>query len=153
MWLVVRSPDDADARGVRRVEQPAQRGVPTEQRVDAVEGDRVVAVVGPRLEDRGQVEQRRAEVAEVVEVRGDAVERAAVQLVRHVRAPGARPGRPSSAGCAHAGQRHAGLGALEPVGEDLVADLVGDPVGQPVLGADPEVRGVGDVALGARRRR
>ena len=56
-------------------------------------------------------------------------------------------GSSQSAGCAQAGTRRAGLGAREAVGEDLVADLVGHPVRQPVLGADPEVAGVGDVAV------
>ncbi len=138
--------DHPDPHGVGRVEQPAQGRVPAEQRVDALEGDGVVAVVGPRLEDGSQVEQRGSEVPEVAEPLGDAVERAAVQLERHVGAPvhhGVVPGGRFGP------RRHgrAGLGALEPVGKDLVPDLVGHPVGQLVVGADPEVRGVGDVTI------
>ena len=89
---------DADADGLRGVQQPAERCVAAEQRVHALERDGVVAMVGARLEDRRQVEQRGAEVGQVAQPPGDAVEGAAVELERHVRAAGARPGRPTRPG-------------------------------------------------------
>ena len=152
VWLVVRSPISRSPRACTASISRSSAVVAAEQRVDAVEGHRVVAVVGPGLEDRGQVDHRRAEGHDVVEVRGDAVERAAVAAGTARRGPCARPGRPSRPGCAQPGSARAGLGAGEPVGEDLVADLVGHPVRQPVRGADPEVAGVGDVAAVHARR-
>ena len=90
--------DQSQAVGVDGVGQPLQRLVAAEERVDPVEGHRVVAVGGPRLEDGRQVEQRRAQVVEVVEVLGDAVERAAVPLERRRRGPCARPAGPTRRG-------------------------------------------------------
>ena len=126
-------------------QQRRERGVAAEQRVHPVEGDGVVAVVGAGLEDRRQVEQRRAEVGQVVEPLADPVERAAVELGAR-RPPAVDHGVVPVGRRRPVGGRQPGRGALEPVGEHLVADLVGDPVRHPVLGADPEVVGVGDVA-------
>ncbi len=137
--------DQSQAVGVDGVGQPLQRLVAAEERVHPVEGHRVVAVGGPRLEDGRQVEQRRAQVVEVVEVLGDAVERAAVPLERHVGAL-VHDRLVPLAGDGPVGDGRAGLGPAEAVGEDLVADLVGHPRGQPVVGADEEVTAVGDVA-------
>ena len=67
VWLVVRSPTTRRPAACAASSSADERGVAAEQRVDAVERDGVVAVVGAGLEDRGQVEQRRAEVGQVVE--------------------------------------------------------------------------------------
>ena len=133
-------------RSVRGLDQPAQRLVAAEQRVDAVERAGVVAVVGAGLEDRGEVEQGHPQLLEVVEVLDDTVQRAAVQLERHV-GPAVHDGVVPVGRLRPARQWRAGRGACEPVGEDLVAHLVRHPVGQPVLGADLEVPGVGHVAV------
>ena len=95
VWLVVRSPTTRSPAAWAASSSRLERGVATEQRVDAVERDGVVAVVGPGLEDRGQVEQRRAEVCQVVEVVGRRRRACRRTTGTGRRAPGARPGRPS----------------------------------------------------------
>ena len=73
--------DDPHAAGVGRVEQLAQGRVAAEQRIDQLVVVGVVAVVRGRGEDRVQVERRDAQVAQVVEVLGDAQQVAALEAV------------------------------------------------------------------------
>ena len=74
--------DHADAALVRRLDQADVGLIAAEQRVDREEARRVVAVIGCRREDRRQVEEVDAELDEVVELVDDAVEVAAVELLR-----------------------------------------------------------------------
>jgi hypothetical protein len=121
--------------------------VAAEQRVDVVEGRGVVAVVALRREARRQVQHRRPQLDEVVEVLRDARQVAAEHLgagqrpgVRHLVVPagGDRPARQ----LALVGLRR----PREAVREDLVHDGVGHPLRDCGLGDQPEVGGVGDVA-------
>ena len=86
----------------------------------------------------------------MVEVLGDAVEVAAEELQRGVRAEPSKTG--ASSHCA--GTAQAGVGALvggrracEPVGEDLVDHGVAAPLGRRVVAETREVEGVGDVVV------
>ena len=71
--------DDLHAARVGRVEQLAQRRVAAQQRVDHLVVVRVVTVVGRRGEDGIQVQRRDAELAQVVEMLGDAQQIAAFE--------------------------------------------------------------------------
>ena len=94
--------DDADAPGVGGTDQRDEGLVAAEQRVDVLEGARVVAVRALRGEHRRQVEHVRPERAQVVEVRLDAAQVSAEPLERRV---GPRPVGSSSQsrGTAHSG--------------------------------------------------
>ena len=68
------------AAGVDLGRQPGRGLVAAEQRVDLVEAGGVVAVIGLGREERGQVEGVDADVGQVVEALGDAVQVAPGQL-------------------------------------------------------------------------
>ena len=112
--------DDLDPPGVGPVDQPAERRVAAEHRVDPVVIVGVVAVVGGRLEDRREVDRVDAEVGQVVEVFQDAEQVAPLVAV-------GVGGSPQASRWAGLGTRQA---AREAVGEDLVEDRVADPVGR-----------------------
>ncbi len=100
-----------------RVEQLAQGVVATEQRIDRQVVVGVVAVVGGRGEDRGEVQRGDPEVLEIVEPLDDPAQVATLEAVhRRWSVP-----RLERAGLVDA------LAGREPVGEDLVEDRVADP--------------------------
>gem|GEM_PF-5267922 len=142
--------DHAKPSSVRRLDEPHERLVAAEQRVDDGERRRVVAVVGGAREDGREVEQRHPEVDEVVEVLDDPVEVPAVELLRtpgEGGVDGVVPGcrdrpvrRLPGVGC---------RGAGEPVGEDLVHHRLGHPRRRGVVGGD-EREVIGVERLGAR---
>ena len=121
-------PDQPQPLGMDGPDQPLHRLVAAQERVDPVEGGGVVAVGGPGLEDRRQVEQGRAQQVEVVEVLDDAVEGAAVPLEGDVR-PLVDDRLVPLAGDGPVRHRRGHLGAAETVREHLVANLVGHPDG------------------------
>ena len=107
----------ADAAGVRRVEQLAQRRVAAQHRVHLVVVVRVIAMVRARLEDRVEVDGVDPQVGQVVQVLGHAEQIAALVAVgRGRRAPRLQV----------AGLRHA-VGPGETIREDLVENGVLDP--------------------------
>ncbi len=135
--------DDPDAPGVRRLDQRDERLVAPEQRVDVVEGERVVAVVAAGGEDGRQVQQVHAERAQVIQVLFDAREVAAVELLRRVRAilvdlvvPLGGLGPLGQLGL---GDRAGRGGAREAVGEHLIHDGLAGPGGRRGGGHQPEV--------------
>ena len=140
--------EDPPAARVHGGAQPGVRLVAAEQRVDLGEGGGVVAVVALAGEDGRRVDDVGADLRDVVEVLGDAVEVAAEELHRRARVVALeghlvvplRRQRPVG---------HVALvgrgGAGEPVGEDLVDDAVAAPVGRRGVGGEPEVGGVGHV--------
>ena len=141
---------DPPAAGVDRLAEPGVRLVAAEQRVDLGEGGRVVAVVALAGEDRRRVDDVGADLLDVVEVLGDAVEVAAVELHRRARVAALEAhlvvplGRQRPVGdLALVGRRGAG----EPVGEDLVDHRVASPVRRGREGREPEVVAVGDVVV------
>ena len=128
--------------------EPGVRLAAAEQLVDLGEGGRVVAVVALAGEDRRRVEHVGADRGDVVEVLGDAVQVAAVELHGRARVAALeddlvvplrrqRPVRDLPL----VGRGRAG----EAVGEDLVDDAVATPVGCGRVGGQPEVDGVGQV--------
>ena len=143
---------DLQAAGVRGVGQPAQRGVAAEDRVDGRERRGVVPVVALAGEDGGEVDDVGAQLLDVVEVLGDAVEVAAVELVADLvalglaREDGVAPGgrdRPVR----HRRPPYGAPRAGEAVGEDLVDDRLARPRRRrDVVADEPEVAGVGDVS-------
>ena len=145
--------DDAHPPAVGLGGQPAQRVVTAEHRVDPVEGRRVVPMVRPGGEERSQVEDVRTQALEVVEVVGDPVQVAAVEMSALVLAPDsvdrlrpARGDRPVGHAAAPPSGEHRTRGLGEPVREDLVDDGVEGPVRRrPVVGDQPEVAGVRDI--------
>ena len=72
--------DDADALRLRRVDEMAEVLIRAENRVDLVVITRVVVVIALRLKDRVQVDDRDAEVLEVVELLLEALEIAAAEI-------------------------------------------------------------------------
>src|SRR5688500_17661983 len=106
---------------MRRREQRTKRLVSAQQRVDAVEARRVVAVRAARGEDRRQVERVDAELLDVVEALLDPAQIAAEPLARGVRTAPSRKVVP------RARNRPLGRvlpepGGCEALGEDLVDD-------------------------------
>ena len=135
--------DHPDAARVRRLDEPHERLVAPEQRIDLGEARGVVAVVRRAGEYGRQIEQRDAELDEVVEVLHDPVEVAAVELLGAPRqhgvdgiVPGCRDG-PVGRGSLVCGRR-----AREAVGEHLVHDRLGEPRGRRIAGDECEVLGV-----------
>ena len=125
---------------------PRQRDEPlvaAQERVDVVEGGRVVAVDGFGREDRRQVDQRRAERFDVVEPLRDPGQVSAEPLELGIHAP-MRQGVPVAA---HRPVGRLVLGAAGgvPVGEDLVHDRAQVPVRASAVDADDEVVVVRDV--------
>ena len=109
---------DAHPARVRRVQQLAQGVVAAQERVDLQVVERVVAVVGGRLEDRGEVDRRDTEVREVREPLRDAQEVSALEpVVGRRRVPGLQRARLPDP-----------QGRGEPVREDLVEDRVANPL-------------------------
>src|SRR2546421_1947648 len=86
--------DHAQTALVRGAKQRVQSVVAPEQRIDAVEAGRVIAVRAARGEERRQIDDVRAEALDVVEMVRDAVEVAAVQLARRVASTTLRQRRP-----------------------------------------------------------
>src|SRR5687768_3333455 len=103
---------------MRRREERPKRLVSAQQRVDAVEARRVVAVRAARGEDRRQVERVDAELLEVVEALLDPAQIAAVPLARGVRATPRRQVVPR-AWNRPLGRFRPEPGGCEAVGEDL----------------------------------
>jgi hypothetical protein len=67
---------------VQGIRQPGHGRIPAELWVDTVERRRVVAMVRPGREYRGQVDGVGARAGDVIEVGGDPIRVAAVKLVR-----------------------------------------------------------------------
>jgi hypothetical protein len=134
--------EDADPAGVGRAQQRGERLVAAEQRVDAVEGRRVVPVLAARREERRQVDHVRAERLDVVEMRLDAEEVAAVELVRGL-APS--PCRELVPGLADRPLRRRDIEPRrrETVGVDLVDDRADVPLRAAAVEGEDEVVGVG----------
>ena len=124
---------DADAPGVGLVDQPPERGVAAQHRVDLLVVVRVIAVVRRRLEDRREVDGVDAQV--LTGSRG-----------ARRRRSGRRPDSRDRSAAQPQSSRCLGLGTVsaprEPVGEDLVEDRVANPVGR-----------LGDRAPALRRER
>ena len=119
--------DDADAPGVGGTDQRRERLVAAEQRVDVLEGARVVAVRAPGREHRRQVEHVRPERAQVVEVRLDAAQVSAEPLERRVRPTPGRQLVPVARN-RPLGRDDVETGRREAVGKDLVDDGLEMPV-------------------------
>ena len=119
---------DANSALVGRGGQPGKRLVAAEQLVDLVEPVSVIAMVGARRKERGEVEQVHPEPLEVVEVLSHAVEVAAVELPRRRGALVDRLVIPLG-GFGPVGQRPPiGSGRTrEAIGKDLVHDRLGSP--------------------------
>ena len=115
--------DDAHAACVGRVQQLAQGVVAAQERVDLQVVERVVAVVGGRLEDRGEVDRRDARGP-----RGTASRSAMPR-----RSP---PLNPWSVGGASQASSVPGLRTRERGGEPVREDLVEDRVANPLRGVD-----------------
>ena len=136
--------DHADPARVRGANERDERLVAAEQRVDLVEGRRVVAVVGARREERRQVEDRDAEPLEVVQMRLDRRRGRRRTTRAACRAP-SRSGLVPAAGHRPLGRRSRDARAREAVGEDLVDDALDVPGRAVVSDRGDEVVGVGDV--------
>ena len=90
--------DQPDPAGLGGARERRERLVAPEQRIDAVEARRVVAVGGAGREDRCQVDDVRAERLDVVEVLLDPCQVAAVPLARASPARGRSAARSRRAG-------------------------------------------------------
>jgi hypothetical protein len=139
---------DPHAALVRCVDQAAEGVVAAEHGVDLVEARGVIAVVGAGGEERRQVDDGGAELGDVVQPLGDAVEVAAEQL------PGddtrLQPRRLVPAGGDGPVRDLPGVlprGPGEPVREDLVDHGLAGPGRRGPEGRQPEVGGVRDVPL------
>ena len=102
----------ADAPRVRLPHQRPQVVVRPQQRVYRVEVAGIVAVIGGAGEDRGEPERVGPQVADIVELLGDAAQGAAELIA---------PALARAPGCAAAG--------VEAVGEDVVEDGFAHPIG------------------------
>ena len=133
--------DHPHAAGMSCAQERAERLVAAEQRVDPVEGGRVVAVRAAGREERRQIDEVGAELCDVVESRLDPGEVAAVQLERRL-GPAARRRLAPLAADGPDGRLDVGAAAGEAVGEDLVGDRAGVPVRPARIGREHEVVGV-----------
>ncbi len=139
---------EADVARRRGTSQRRKPGITAEMRGDPVVVDRVVAVIGPRFEDRIEVDGVHAEVGQVVELSFDARKVAAEELDhgRCTRArrlvPGAPAGRVAAVGPGAVLDVVRWVAIREAVGEDLVEDAVGQPRRRVEPGNEPEVLAV-----------
>ncbi len=138
--------DDANVARVRCGDQRTQRLVPAQQRIDALEAGRVVAVRAPRREEWRHIDEVRAELLDVVEVLLDAAQVAAVQLARRVAAAALRKtiplARDRPVGPLRSGGR---TRRRKPVREDLVHDRARVPGRRTRIEREHEVVGSGDL--------
>ncbi len=99
------------------VDEPAEGRVAAEHRVDFLVIVRVIAMIGGRLEHRGEVDGVDSQILEIVEVLDHADQVAPlVAVIRRRRAPLVQVPR--------FGNRHA---PREPIGKDLVKDGITNP--------------------------
>ena len=86
--------DDTHAAPVRLVEQPFERGIPAQYRINLIIVVRVIAMIRGRLKDGAERQCVNAEVCEIVEVFEHAQQIAALEAMRGRRGlPGLQSGR------------------------------------------------------------
>ena len=121
--------DDTHAAPVRRVEQPCERGIPAEERVNLVIVVRVIAMIRGRLKDGAEIQRVNAKVREIVEVVDHAQQIAALEAVRGRRGlPGLQVGWLLDA-----------TAGGKPIGKDVIEHRILDPV----RGQDLALNGLG----------
>jgi hypothetical protein len=141
--------DQPDVALARRPAQGHQRLVAAEVPCHVLVVDDVVAVVRARLEDRVQVERVHTDVREMVEVRLDPGQVAAVELDERSRAsngqlvPGSMPRRLATIGPGAVRDVVRRVAVREAVGKDLVDHAVVQPARRVVAGQEDEILAIG----------